>query len=211
VEVVGVVPDVHYRMVREEPAPSFYAPMSQWPARQGVIHVRVAGDPAAAVETLRRAVLAVNPAVPVTRAYTLRDQVERNISDERMAMAIGTTLATIALLLATVGLYATMAFLVGRRTREIGVRMALGARPGHVLRMMLWHGLGRVAIGVALGIVPAWWLSGFMGSLAINVDAVDPIVYVGSVSVILVAGIAATLIPGLRAASVDPLVALRDE
>jgi predicted permease len=210
VEVVGVVPDVHYRMVREEPAPSFYAPMSQWPARQGVIHVRVAGDPAAAVETLRRAVLAVNPAVPVTRAYTLRDQVERNISDERMAMAIGTTLATIALLLATVGLYATMAFLVGRRTREIGVRMALGARSAEVRRLVIREAVVLALVGVGAGVAMSVWVGHAIRNQLYGVNAIDPVSLAAAGAILAGAAIAAGWIPARRASRIDPVIALRE-
>ncbi len=99
VEVIGVVPDAHYRMVREEPTPTFYVPLAQWPSSAGVLHVRLTGDPSARIAELRRAVAAVNPAVPVTRAHTLVDQIERNVSDERMAMTIGLTMALVALLL----------------------------------------------------------------------------------------------------------------
>ena len=144
VEVIGVVPDVHYRMVREAATPSFYVPLAQWPTSQGVLHVRLDGDAASRIAELRRVVSAVDIAVPVTRAHTVLDQVERNVADERMSMAVGLTLALVALLLATAGIYATMAFFVGRRTREIGVRMALGARTADVRSLVLTEG---VAIG----------------------------------------------------------------
>ena len=112
VAIVGVVPDVHYRMVREEQQPSFYVPLAQVPAASGVLHVQFGSDPFGRLDELRRVVAAINPAVPVTRIGTLGDQIERNISDERMAGAIGVALAGVALVLATAGLYATMAFVV---------------------------------------------------------------------------------------------------
>ena len=140
-------------MVREEPTPAFYVPLAQWPSSAGVLHVRLAGDPSARIAELRRAVAAVNPAVPVTRAHTLVDQIERNVSDERMAMTIGLTLALVALLLATAGLYSTMAFLVGLRTREIGVRVALGAKTRDIRSLVMKEGLMLTFVGVAAGLV----------------------------------------------------------
>jgi predicted permease len=188
-----------------------FVPLAQAQEPAFLVLARTDTPPASIAATVRARLASIDPDIAVFSPTTLAAAYDRQAWALRVFGTLFMAFGAAALLLATAGLYGVMAFSVRQRVREIGVRMALGARPGHVLRMMLWHGLGRVAIGVALGIVPAWWLSGFMGSLAINVDAVDPIVYVGSVSVILVAGIAATLIPGLRAASVDPLVALRDE
>jgi ABC-type antimicrobial peptide transport system permease subunit len=188
-----------------------FVPLAQAQEPAFLVLARTDAPPASIAATVRARLASIDPDIAMFSPTTLAAAYDRQAWALRVFGTLFMAFGAAALLLATAGLYGVMAFSVRQRVREIGVRMALGARPGHVLRMMLWHGLGRVAIGVALGIVPAWWLSGFMGSLAINVDAVDPIVYVGSVSVILVAGIAATLIPGLRAASVDPLVALRDE
>jgi putative ABC transport system permease protein len=210
VEVIGVVPDVHYRMVREEPRPSFYTPLSQWPVRQGVIHVRTAGDPAERVEELRRVVSAVNPAVPVTRAYTLGHQVERNIADERLAMAIGTTLATVALLLATAGLYATMAFLVGRRSREIGVRMALGARTTEVRRLVIREGLLLALAGVGVGVALSVWVGHALRNQLYGVNPIDVVSLAAAGAILAGAAVAASWIPARRASRVDPVIALRE-
>ena len=210
VEVVGVVPDAHYRMVREEPHPSFYVPLAQWRSDQGVVHVRLASGASIRLEELRRAVAAVNPAVPVTRVHTLVDQVERNLADERMAMTVGMTLATVALLLATAGLYATMAFLVGRRTREIGLRMALGARTTEVRSLVLREGVGLASAGVGLGLALSIWVGQALQSRLYGVGATD-LVSVGSAAVTLtIAAVLASWLPARRASRVDPVVTLRE-
>jgi ABC-type antimicrobial peptide transport system permease subunit len=116
-----------------------------------------------------------------------------------------------ALVLATAGLYGVLALGVRQRSREIGVRMALGATVGHVVRMVLWQGTWRVALGVALGLVPAWWLTHMIGPIAFNVSADDPLVFAVAVAALLAAGLTASLVPAVRAASVDPLVALRKD
>ena len=218
VEVIGVVPDVHYRMVREEPVPAFYVPLAQYPSGSGVLHVRFADASDAArsnvgsrIDELRRAVIAVNPAVPVTRAHPLSEQVERNIADERMARAIGTSLAIVALLLATAGLYATMAFVVGRRTREIGVRMALGARATDVRTLVLREGVTLAAIGVVAGAALSLWVGQALESVLFGISRTDPISLAAAAASLAAAAVLASWIPARRAARVDPVVALRDD
>jgi predicted permease len=210
VEVVGIAADAHYRMVRENPQPSFYVPLAEWPARTGVIHVRLGQDPKNRVEELRRLVAGVNPAVPVTRASTLENQIERNIADERLAGTIGATLALATLVLAAAGLYAAMAFFVGRRTREIGVRMALGARAADVRRLVLGDAVVLVIVGILAGLALAVWTGRALRNLLYGVDAIDTASYGAAAAVLAAAALLATWIPARRAASVDPVVALRE-
>jgi putative ABC transport system permease protein len=215
VEVVGVVPDVHYRMVREDPTPSFYVPLAQWPTTAGVIHVRFAtnqgvGDAASRIDELRRVVAAVNPSVPVTRAHTLLDQVERNLADERAAMTIGTTLASVALLLATAGLYATTAFLVSRRTREIGVRLALGARTTDVRSLVLTEGVRLAVLGVSGGLVLSFFVGRALEHRLYGVTATDAWSVGIAAAILAAAALLASWLPARRASRVDPVVALRE-
>ena len=119
------------------------------------------------------------------------------------------TFGAAALLLAAAGLYGVMAFTVRRRTQEIGVRMALGASQRGVLRMVLWQGLWRVALGVALGVVPGYYVGTLMRALTAGIAPDDPFVHGTTVVTLLVTGTIATLVPALRASSVDPLTALR--
>jgi predicted permease len=210
VEVVGVVPDVHYRMVREQATPSFYVPLAQWPAAAGVIHVRLTTDASGRIDELRRVVAAVNPAVPVMRAHTLTNQIERNISDERMAMAIGLTLAAVALVLATTGIYATMAFLVGRRTREIGVRIALGARTSDVRALVVEDGARLAAAGLLGGLALSAWVGYALRHQIYGLSTVDVPSLAAAGGILVVAALTASWLPARRAMRVDPVDALRE-
>jgi predicted permease len=215
VEVVGVVPDVHYRMVREDPTPSFYVPLAQWRTAAGVIHVRFAtndgaGEAASRIDELRRVIAAINPAVPVTHAHTLIDQVERNLADERAAMTIGTTLAGVALLLATAGLYATTAFLVSRRTREIGVRLALGAQTMDVRSLVLKEGARLAVLGVSGGLVLSLLLGRALEHRLYGVTATDAWSVATAAAILTAAALLASWLPARRASHVDPVVALRE-
>ena len=210
VEVIGVVPDTHYRMVREVPNPSFYVPLAQSRSDRGVLHVRFADDVRSRLPELHRVVAAVNPAVPVTRVQTLSDQIERNIADERMATMVGMTLAIAALLLATAGLYATMAFLVGRRTREIGVRMALGARTSEVRTLVLREGVLLAIAGVVAGLALSVWVGRALESRLYGVGAMDAVSLASAALTLAGAALLASWLPARRASRVDPVVALRE-
>jgi predicted permease len=211
VEVIGVVRDAHYRMVREDARPSFYVAMMQVPAANGVLHVRYAsGDPRQRLEELRRAVAAVDPAVPVTRVHTLLDQIERNLSDDRAATAIGFTLGLVALILATSGLYATMAFFVGGRTREIGVRMALGARTEDVRALVVREGVMLALAGIAIGLALSAWVGHALRNQLYGIGSADLISVSVSALILTSAAILASWLPARRAARVDPVVALRE-
>ena len=159
VEVIGVIPDARYRMVREPSTPTFYVPLAQWPSGAGVLHVRMTGEPSTRIAELRRVVAAVDPAVPVIRAHTLLDQssatCRRTAGDDNWAdVGPGRAPARHR------GLYATMAFVVGRRTREIGVRLALGARTTEVRSLVVREGLALTLAGVACGLALSGWVDG---------------------------------------------------
>jgi predicted permease len=209
-EVVGIVPDVHYRMVRESARPSFYVPFAQEPFGQGVIHARTAGDPGALVETLRRAVSEVHPQVPIARAMPLEAQLLRNIADDRMAGAVATLLGASALLLATAGLYGTMAFLVRRRTREIGVRLALGAAVSDVRRLVLRQGLTLVLSGAVAGAAASTIVGQALASQLYGVPPLDPLSLAAALLILGAAAVLAAWLPARRATKIDPIIALRE-
>jgi predicted permease len=211
VEVVGIVPDVKYRTLREAPRPSFYMSIRQLVPRAGVFHVRTHDDAAALLPTLRRAVAEVDPRVPIADARTLRQQVRDNVSDDRLAMLIGAALAGTALLLAAAGLFASMWYAVGRRTREIGVRMALGADAGVVSRSVVRQSLRLVLIGSALGAGLAFWAGQVIESRLYQVSPADPVSFAAAGLVLGAAALLASWAPARRAARVDPVVALRLE
>jgi putative ABC transport system permease protein len=211
-QVVGVARDVKYRTIRERPRPSFYLSLLQAASpRGGTFHIRTAGDPADMLVVVRHAVGEADPAVPVTRTLTLRDQLLLNINRERVTMVLGLGLGLTALLLAAVGLFGAMANLVGSRTRELGVRLALGAVPGQLARLVLKTGLVMALWGSLFGLLLASALGGIVGTLLYGVGAIDPLTVLASVAALVaVAGVAAWL-PARRAARVDPVVALRVE
>jgi ABC-type antimicrobial peptide transport system permease subunit len=179
--------------------------------RAGVFHVRTHDDAAALLPTLRRAVAEVDPRVPIADARTLRQQVRDNVSDDRLAMLIGAALGGTALLLAAAGLFASMWYAVGRRTREIGVRMALGADAGVVSRSVVRQSLRLVLIGSALGAGLAFWAGQVIESRLYQVSPADPVSFAAAGLVLGAAALLASWAPARRAARVDPVVALRLE
>lgn len=211
VEVVGVVADAKYRSMREEVQPSFYMPVSSAQVRDGSWHVRVAGDPGAVLPAIQRAVSEGDPLVPVTSALTLRGQQSNNITDDRLAMSIGVALASAAMLLAGVGLFGAMSQLVGQRTREIGVRLALGASPPGIGRLVLGQAMRIALAGSALGLVLALWATSFTAARLFGVGRFDPVSFSGAAVVLTLVAAAAALTPARRAARVDPVNALRHD
>ena len=209
-EVIGVVRDVHYRMVREEPRPSFYVAFPQSPFFQAAIHARTSGSPGVLVETLRRAVAEVHPLVPIARSTSLEAQRLSNIADDRMAEAIGSVLGLSALVLATAGLYGTMAFTVRRRTREIGVRLALGAAVSDVRGLVLRQGLWLVVPGAVAGAMASVAVGRALASQLYGVPAFDPLSVGTALAILTMAALAATWLPARRATRIDPVIALRD-
>lgn len=208
-DVIGVVPDVKYRTLRESPGPSFYLAAEQGPPFGGAFHLRTAGPPEAVLDAARRILAEVDPTVPITRARTLRDQLRLNANQDRAAATIAFGLAGAALLLAAVGLYGSMAHAVGQRTREIGVRMALGAVPGDVRRMVIregvWLGLAGTAAGAVLGFVLARQLEHRL----FGVTPADPQSFAAAAVLLALVALLASWIPARRAARINPLQALR--
>ena len=210
-EVVGVVADVKYRSLREGRRPSFYLPLAQGSARGGVLHIRTEGDPRALLPALPRILSDVDARVPVTGVRTLRDQAALNMNDERTAMTIGVALGLAALLLSGVGLYASMSYLVRQRTKELGVRLALGATARHLRGTVLGQGLRIAAVGTLLGLAAAFALARSLESRFFGVTAGDPLAFALAAGVLAGAALLASWAPARRAARVDPLQALREE
>ena len=209
VEVIGVVRDVKYRMLREDRSPSFYVPVSQSRASSGVLHVRTSGDPGAMLDTLRRTLQQLDPAVPVVSVRTLQQQAAINVSDERLAMLIGVVLGGAGLLLAAVGLYAALAYAVEQRTREIGVRVALGASAATIARLIVRQSLVLAAVGAVIGTGIAMWLARLIESRLYGVAASDTATLVVSAAILAAVATLASYVPARRAARIDPVDALR--
>ncbi len=173
--------------------------------------LRTGSDPLSLVAPARRAVQAVDPNLPVFDVATMEQLVYQSASGPRFNTALLGIFAALALILATVGVYGVMSYTVLQRTHEIGVRMALGAESGHIIRQVVRQGMLLAAGGIAAGIAGAWVLTRFLSSLLFGVRPTDPITFVMVPLVVVVVALVACFLPARRAAKVDPMVALRYE
>jgi len=210
--VMGVVKDIRERGLLLEMKPAVYVPVNQVdrPGADYLI-VRTAQDPASMVNALRSAVWAVDADRPVAFIRTMDQLMEENVADRERPMTLLGIFAGLALVLACIGVYGVLAYSVAQRTREIGVRMALGARPLDVTRMILGRGLKLSAVGLVSGAVLAGALGILLRTLLFGVTPAAPLVYAGTAATLIIVALAACVIPAQRAARVDPVVALRDE
>jgi len=185
--------------------------LAQFTTRNPTVLAATSGDPLQLTSHVRRGVLEIDQDVPLSQPNSLAANYARNSWRFRVFGGLFLSFGVAALLLASAGLYGVMSFGVRRRTQEIGVRMALGATRKAVVTMILWQGIWRVGLGIALGLLPAWGLANLMTALFYNtVTPTDVTSYAVTVVVLGLSGFCASVVPALRAASVDPLVALRN-
>jgi predicted permease len=210
-EVVGVAGDVTYGRPGEPQGLDLYFPSFQAGLSWATIFVRTPGDPADLSPAVRREIKALAPNLPVFDVATLEQRAARTFARERFAATLFTLLAGIALFLASVGIYGLVAETVAARTREIGVRMALGAAPGDIVRRVLRRGLTLAGVGLAAGVLGALALSRLLSGLLFGIGAADPATYAGVSALLLLVSAAACWIPARRATRVDPVTALRSE
>jgi putative ABC transport system permease protein len=171
--------------------------------------VRTAGDAAAMANETRAAVQSVLTDVVVPETQTFDAMYDRLIVQRKFNMIVLALFGVLALTIAAVGIYGVMTYIVAQRTQEIGVRMALGAQPAQVLRMVLSRATLFMTVGIVLGLGAGWLLARFVGAFLFRVDAHDPLVYVGAAGVLVLAGLVAAFIPARRAAAVDPVSVLK--
>ena len=211
-EIVGVVANSKYLTLRDVDKPTVYI-YSPDTAEAGAmtLSVRTTGDPLTFAAAVRDRLQAIDGTVPLSRPRTLRSQVERSLGTERLVARMLGAFAVLALLLASVGLHGVLGYAVTRRTGEIGLRLALGATRGRVLRSVLRQALIAVAAGSAIGVPATLLLSTPLSGLLYGVTPSDPFVLAGAVVALLLVATAAAAVPAWRAARVDPLVALRHE
>jgi putative ABC transport system permease protein len=209
--IVGVVGDVRHFGLDVEPRPEVYVPYAHSPLFAPILVVRTATDPAPMVRELGEAVRSAAPGLPVYNVAPMRELMERSTAQRRFLMWLLTAFAVAALLLAAVGVYGIVAQSVAQRTREIGLRMALGARPAAALRLMALDGLRSMLPGLAVGVAGAVGLTRTMRSVLFEVGPLDPVVFAAAAVTLGLCGALACYVPARRATRVDPLAALRHE
>ena len=211
-EVVGVAGDVKNNGLAREPIDEMYTPYAQrpWPAMQFALRA-AAGDPLALVPSVRAAVFAEDRDLPITRVETMDAAFADSVATERLLTGLLVAFAIVALVMAAAGLYGVISYTVAQRTQEIGVRVALGAEPWSVVRMVAGEGVRLTAAGMAIGTVAALLVSRAMRSVLFGVSAADPLTYAGVLLLFAATACAALVLPARRAAGIDPLTALRTE
>ncbi len=209
--VAGIVKDMPQRTVDSKPGPGFYFPFLQRSDRALHLLVRTANDPTNSIEAIRQQVWALDKEQPLTNVKTLAQVIAATTAPRRFNTLLLGIFAAVALLLATLGIYSVISYAVSQRTREIGVRMALGAQSHDVLRLVIRQGMTLALLGVAVGVVAALVLTRLLKTLLYEVSATDPLTF--ALLALLLAGVAllACYLPARRAAKVDPLIALRYE
>jgi putative ABC transport system permease protein len=210
-EVVGIIGDVKDAGLHEADPPQIFLPYRQLPVQGMSVVLRTAVPPASIAAAVRREVAAVDPGMPVASVKTLEQIVSRSISQPRFYMMLLSVFAGVALALAAVGIFGVLSYSVAQRTREIGIRMALGAQARAVRRMVVRQAMLLAGGGVAAGAVAAWVLSRTLTSLLFATSPGDPVTFASAMAVLLAVALVASYVPARRATRVDPMLALRTE
>jgi putative ABC transport system permease protein len=214
ITIVGVVGDVKHFGLEQPEQPAIYTPYVQlihsWKRWMNVV-VRSDGDPATITSMVKAQIWTVDRELPVTKARTMTEVMAASVASQRFTMLLLGIFAAVALALATVGIYGLMSYSITERTHEIGIRMALGAQAGDVLRMVVGQGLKLILVGIIVGLAGAFALTRIMSSLLFGVSAVDPMTFLAVSVVLALVALAACYIPARRATRVDPMVALHYE
>jgi putative ABC transport system permease protein len=210
--VIGIAKNSKYNGVAEDPIPFIYQPVRQNYTPNATLHIRAAGNAGGLGGAVRAAVLEIDPTLSVFNVRTLEQQVSDSLAGLRINVVMLTTFGVLALLLASIGLYGVASYAVSQRTREIGLRMALGANASSVLRLVLGRGLTLVAIGIALGLGLALLGSRFISpDILPNVSVRDPLTFTATALLLTAVALLANYLPARRATRIDPLIALRSE
>ncbi len=209
--IVGVVSDVRAYGIDADPRPEIFIPHAQFRLPQMTLVARTAGDPSQLVNAIRAQIRAVNRNAPITGVQTMEQLLSRSVMARRFTMALLTVFAGLALILAAVGIFGVMSYSVTERTREIGIRMALGARAGDVVKVIVRQGMILAVIGIVFGLAASFALTPLMQSLLFGVSPTDPVTFIVLAFLLAAVALAACHLPARRAARVDPMVTLRHE
>ena len=210
-EVVGVVRNTVVNNIGEEPQPLAYLPLTQDFSPAVTMQVRTSGRPEAAIASVRSQVQSLDTNLALTNVNTIEELIDQGLWAPRVGAALLSVFGALALLLAVVGVYGVLSYSVNQQTREIGIRMAMGAQTGRVLKLVVGQGMRLALAGLVLGLVIALAAMRVLSTLLFGVSAHDPLIFVGVSLVLMVAAILACYIPARRAMKVDPMVALRYE
>jgi putative ABC transport system permease protein len=214
-QIVGIVGDVKQSGLTQASRPEMYWPYTQSPDTSLTINVslvvRTGAAPTELTSAIRNAVLAVDPAQPIYNVQTMEEVIAASVSDRRLNTLLLTLFAGIALILALIGVYSVMSYMVVQNTREIGIRMALGARAQDILRLVIGQGAVLTSIGISIGIGLSLGLTRMLESLLYNISSTDPLTFVMTPVLLLSVAFLACWIPARRATRVDPMIALRQE
>jgi putative ABC transport system permease protein len=209
--VVGIVGDVRASRVTAKFAATFYMPIAQEPESSLALVVRTTIPPEQLAEPMRKMVLGLDPDEPVYGVQTMTQVVATSIASERLATILVTGFASLAVMLALMGIYSVVSYSVVSRTRDIGIRMALGAQSSDVVLLLMKQALALVGIGIAIGIAGAYGLSQVLTSLLHGVSPTDPATFTGTLTLMALTATLASFIPARRALRLDPIKALRQE
>jgi len=212
IQIVGVVGNVRHDDLETAPRPEIYLSFGQahWPSAFMVVRSKTP-DPLALALGAQNAVAGVNKDIPLANLRTMQDVIAESVLPRRFAMLLLSIFSGLAMLLAAIGLYGVMSYSVSQRTHEIGIRMALGAQKGDVLKLIVGQGMGLAGLGVAVGIVASLALTRLMSTLLFGVSARDPITFAALAALLAAVALIANYVPARRATKVDPMVALRYE
>jgi putative ABC transport system permease protein len=209
--IVGIVRDIPHRGVDSQPKPDWYWPQSQLPNRSMTLFVRTSLDPADLATVIRQKIRGIDPSQPIASFGTMNEVIASSISPRRFSMLLLAIFASITLLLAATGVYGVMAYATAQRTREVGIRIALGAQRGAVIRLILKQGLTLTLIGIITGVAGALAAARAMSGLLYGISPTDPITFAAISLLLLAVALLACYLPARRATKVDPMVALRTE
>jgi len=213
IQIVGVCADTRYSNLRDEPPPQFFMLFSQQKEVSGTLAYlfRTKGSPEAVVPALRQTLRRLDPDLPMASVRTQQQQIAETTQQERIFVTLTSGFGMLALVLAAVGIYGVMAYSVANRTNEIGIRLALGALPRQVMRMILRESIWLSLAGVAAGLGAALMLARLVKSMLYGLQPADPVSLATGAALLIAVGLAASWIPARRAASVEPMEALRHE
>jgi len=209
--IVGVVGSVRDEDVASEPRPHTYFPYAQVPANRPTLAVRTAGDPSSVTTAIRKTIVELEPGIPLDNIRPLSESISRALDNRRLTEILLAAFALLAMTLAAIGIYGVMSLYVSHRHREFGIRLAVGAEPGNLVRLVLAEGMTLALGGVVIGVGGALLGTRWVRTLLYEVSPTDPVVYASLAALLLAVAFASCYLPARRAAKSDPLVALRAE